>query len=67
MLILARRLDWICPVEFAEEISRLMPGSDLRVFEGSSHSIRSDEPEALVDAILGFLVYRRPWVSPVSA
>ena len=46
-------------MEFAEEISRLMPGSDLRVFEGSSHSIRSDEPEAVVDAISGFLVYQR--------
>ena len=57
-LILAGRHDWICPVEFSEEIARLMPGSDLRVFEGSSHSIRSDEPEAMVDAILGFLVYR---------
>jgi proline iminopeptidase len=57
-LILAGRHDWICPVEFSEEIARLIPGSDLRVFEGSSHSIRSDEPEAMVDAILGFLVYR---------
>ena len=37
---------------------RLIPGSDLRVFERSSHSIRSDEPEAMVDAILGFVVYR---------
>jgi proline iminopeptidase len=57
-LILGGRHDWICPVEFSEEISRLIPGSDLRVFEGTSHSIRSDEPEAMVDAILGFLVYR---------
>jgi proline iminopeptidase len=57
-LILGGRHDWICPVEFSEELSRLIPGSDLRVFEGSSHSIRSDEPEAMVDAILGFLVYR---------
>jgi proline iminopeptidase len=57
-LILAGRHDWICPVEFSEEIARAIPGSDLRVFEGSSHSIRSDEPEAMVDAILGFVVYR---------
>ena len=56
--MLNRGVDWICPVELGEEISRLMPGSDLRVFEGSSHSIRSDKPEAVVDAILGFLVYR---------
>jgi proline iminopeptidase len=57
-LILAGRHDWICPVEFSEEIHRLIPGSDLRVFEHSSHSIRSDEPEAMTDAILGFVVYR---------
>jgi len=33
-------------------------GTKFRVFEHSSHSIRSDEPEALTDAIVGFLVYR---------
>ena len=57
-LVLAGRHDWICPPEFSEEIARLIPGADLRVFERSSHSIRGDEPEATVDAILGFLVYR---------
>ena len=57
-LVLAGRHDWICPPEFSEEIARLIPGADLRVFERSSHSIRGDEPEAMVDAILGFLVYR---------
>jgi proline iminopeptidase len=57
-LVLAGRHDWICPPEFSEEIARLIPRADLRVFEHSSHSIRSDEPEAMVDAILGFLVYR---------
>ena len=57
-LVLAGRHDWICPPEFSEEIARLIPRADLRVFERSSHSIRGDEPEAMVDAILGFLVYR---------
>jgi proline iminopeptidase len=57
-LILAGRHDWICAPEFSEEIHRLIPGSDLRIFENSSHSIRVDEPEALVDAILGFIVYK---------
>ena len=56
--ILAGRHDWICPVDFSEEIQRLIPGSDLRIFEHSSHSIRADEPEAMLDAIRGFLVYR---------
>ena len=57
-LILAGRHDWICPPEFSEEIHRLIPGSDLRIFENSSHSIRADEPEALTDAIAGFVVYK---------
>jgi proline iminopeptidase len=58
-LIMAGRHDWICPVEFSEEIHRLIPGSDLRIFEHSSHSIRADEPEALRDAIAGFVVYKK--------
>src|SRR5579863_4700298 len=58
-LVLAGRHDWICPVEFSEEIARLIRDSDLRVFEHSSHSIRSDEPESMVDAMVGFVVYRR--------
>ncbi len=57
-LILAGKHDWICAAEFSEEIARLIPGSDLRIFEHSSHSIRSDEPEAMMDAIAGFVVYR---------
>ncbi|OJY70323.1 MAG: prolyl aminopeptidase [Rhodospirillales bacterium 70-18] len=56
-LILAGRHDWICPPEFSEEIHRLIPGSDLRIFEHSSHSIRADEPEAMLDAVAGFVVY----------
>ena len=56
-LICAGRHDWICPPEFAEEIHRLIPGSDLRIFEHSSHAIRADEPQALLDAIAGFVVY----------
>jgi proline iminopeptidase len=57
-LILAGRHDWICPPEFSEEIHRLIAGSDLRIFEESSHSIRSDEPHAMLDAIAGFVVYK---------
>lgn len=57
-LILAGRHDWICPPEFSEEIHRLVPGSDLRIFEESSHSIRADEPRKMIDAIAGFVAYR---------
>ena len=53
-LILAGRHDWICAPEFSEEIHRLLPGSTLRVFEHSSHSIRVDEPETMIAAIRAF-------------
>ena len=58
-LIIGGRHDWICAPEFSEEIHRLIPGSDLRIFEDSSHSIRVDEPQAMIDAIAGFIVHKR--------
>jgi proline iminopeptidase len=54
-LILAGRHDWICPPEFSEEIHRLIKGSQLRIFENSSHSIRNDEPELLRATITEFV------------
>jgi proline iminopeptidase len=57
-MIIAGRHDWICPPEFSEEIHRLIPGSDLRIFEESSHSIRIDEPQKFLDAVAGFVVYK---------
>jgi proline iminopeptidase len=54
-LILAGRHDWICPVEFSEELHRLITGAQLRVFENSSHSIRNDEPERLRQAVAEFV------------
>ena len=57
-LILAGRHDWICAPEFSEEIHRLIPGSTLRIFEHSSHSIRADEPAAMLAAIAGFVAGR---------
>jgi proline iminopeptidase len=54
-LILAGRHDWICPPEFSEEINRLIRGSQLRIFENASHSIRNDAPEELRAAITAFV------------
>ncbi len=56
-LVIGGRHDWICAPEFSEEIARAIPNADLRIFERSGHLIRADEPEALRDAIAGFLVY----------
>ncbi|UIE37534.1 alpha/beta fold hydrolase [Leptodesmis sichuanensis] len=58
-LVIGARHDWICPPEFSEEIAALIPNSDLRIFENSGHGVRADEPEALLDAIAGFIVYKR--------
>lgn len=58
-LVIGARHDWICAPEFSEEIARLIPNADLRIFEQSGHAIRADEPEALLDAIAGFIVYKR--------
>jgi len=54
-LIIAGRHDWICPPEFSQEIHRLIAGSQLHIFENSSHSIRNDEPERMREAIKTFL------------
>lgn len=58
-LVIGGRYDWICAPEFSEEIARAIPNADLRIFENSGHLIRDDEPEALLDAIAGFLVYKQ--------
>lgn len=57
-LILAGRHDWVAAPEFSEEIHRLIPHSELRVFENSSHALGADEPQQLMDVIAGFLVYQ---------
>ncbi|MCX7592412.1 MAG: alpha/beta hydrolase [Fischerella sp.] len=58
-LVIGGRHDWICPPEFSYEIAKAIPNADLRIFENSGHLIRVDEKEALLDAIAGFLVYKR--------
>ncbi|WP_419728519.1 alpha/beta fold hydrolase [Lichenicola sp.] len=54
-LIIAGRHDWICAPAFSEEIHRLIPGSELRIFEQSGHAIRQDEPDRLIETIARFV------------
>lgn len=54
-LVLAGRHDWICPPEFSQEIAGLIKGARLRIFEHSSHSMRVDEPEAMLGEIRRFV------------
>jgi proline iminopeptidase len=54
-LILAGRHDWICPVEFSEEVHRQIQGSHLLIFERSSHSIGGDEPHLFLSTVADFV------------
>lgn len=54
-LIIAGQHDWICPPEFSQEIHRLIPHSELQVFAHSSHSLRVDEPQRMIDSIRAFV------------
>jgi proline iminopeptidase len=55
-LVAVGRHDWICPVDQAEEIHRLVPGSELAIFERSGHSPQIEEPAAFTARLASFLV-----------
>jgi proline iminopeptidase len=57
-LVIGARHDWICPPEFSEEIARLMPNADLRIFENSGHQLLVDEHAEFIDVVRGFLTYK---------
>jgi proline iminopeptidase len=54
-LVAVGRHDWICPVDQAEEIHRLIPGSELAVFERSGHSPQVEERAAFAERLARFL------------
>ena len=56
-LVLAGAHDWICPVSQSEIIAEKIPRAHLKIFANSSHAIPSDEPEAFMNAVRGFLTY----------
>jgi proline iminopeptidase len=49
------RHDWICPADQAEEIHRLIPHSELAIFERSGHSPQVEEREAFTERLRSFL------------
>jgi proline iminopeptidase len=55
-LVLGAQQDWICAPEFSEEIAAAIPQAKLQIFANSGHSMRADEPEALLDSIRRFVV-----------
>jgi proline iminopeptidase len=54
-LVMVGRHDWICPVDQAEEIHKLIPHSALAVFERSGHSPQIEERDAFVERVRAFL------------
>jgi proline iminopeptidase len=54
-LVMVGRHDWICPVDQAEEIHKLIPHSELRIFEASGHSPQIEEREAFTRRLGTFL------------
>lgn len=56
-LVAVGRHDWICPVDQAEEIHRLVPASTLAVFERSGHAPQVEEREAFTEALRELLAH----------
>jgi len=56
-LVIGARHDWITAPEFSTEIAQRIPGSDLRIFENSGHNVYTDECDAFIDVVRGFLTY----------
>ena len=54
-LVMVGRHDWICPVDQAEEIHKLVPHSELAIFETSGHSPQVEEREAFTQRLGVFL------------
>jgi proline iminopeptidase len=54
-LVAVGRHDWICPLDQAEEIARLVPGAGLAVFEQSGHSPQIEERAAFTGRLATLL------------
>jgi proline iminopeptidase len=54
-LVTVGRHDWITPVECSETIARLIPHSELRIFEKSGHSPQAEEAELWEATVREFL------------
>ncbi|QGG54304.1 alpha/beta fold hydrolase [Paenibacillus sp. B01] len=59
-LIVGARHDWITPLSQAEEMHRLIPGSELAVFERSGHMPFIEEHEAFLAELRRFLGLEAP-------
>lgn len=53
-LVIVGRYDPICGVRWAEELHKLIPGSDLVILENSGHFCHLEEPDAFAEALRQF-------------
>ncbi len=56
VLILHGREDRVVPVGRAAELHRLLPQSELRIFEGAGHQFHSEQFETVADAVIAFVI-----------
>ncbi|MFL4903742.1 alpha/beta fold hydrolase [Streptomyces sp. MMS24-I2-30] len=54
-LVVVGRYDFICGVRWAEELHRLIPGSELLILENSGHFGHIEEPAAFARAVVPFV------------
>ncbi|WP_456277542.1 alpha/beta fold hydrolase [Bacillus sp. AK128] len=54
-LVMAGRHDWITPICESEEIAKLIPSCQLKIFENSSHNVPIDEPELFFEIVTSFI------------
>jgi pimeloyl-ACP methyl ester carboxylesterase len=54
-LVIVGRLDPICGVRWAEELNKLIPGSQLVILPRSGHFGHVEEPEAFAEAVTAFV------------
>lgn len=57
-LILCGKYDVQCPVEFSEELHKLLPNSRLVIFEYSNHFPFIEEKEKFINALQEFSVQK---------
>lgn len=60
VLITVGRHDWITPLEASQELHRLLPNSQLVIFENSGHSPHVEEQERYLQVVRDFLKHLVP-------
>lgn len=56
-LVIGAAHDWICAPHHSQSIAEQIPRAHLKIFAKSGHSVASDENEAYLQALRGFLIY----------